>query len=228
MSAPGFHVVFFGPVGVGKSTLTRALSATWNGPVYTLAEPSDALERSGALRALYENRPGSGVIVQSIVAAERMRAMRAMRDTLASRPANCKPALLVSDGSVYLDPHIFIEEHLRAGRMDMGDAVSLLTRLQKCFEKPEKCPTLPADLFVFLDSPGRVCLGRAKLRDRSAENALDVAFFDRMRAACQRASCLVPEQLLRVVDVSGPLHEALRAVSEQVQKEYKKAFFVAH
>ena len=150
MHAPVFHVVFFGPVGVGKSTITRAVSAMWNAPVYVLPEPSDALERSGALKALYENRPGSGVIVQSIVAAERMRAMRAMRETLRSRPRGCKPALLVSDGSVYLDPHIFVEEHIRAGRMDMSDAVAFLTRLQRSFETPEKCPAVPADLFVFL------------------------------------------------------------------------------
>jgi len=176
-------VVIYGAVGVGKSTVVRALDD--DSSVFSVGEPVDAMIASGALDDVYANRSSSGLRLQMLVLAQRLSSYWAVASRIANAclPPGARP-VVVCDGHIGLDAHIFLEEHVLQNRMSSSDvevynsaAAVLQAHAPPFAQRPE--------LYIFLRGSPRHCCRRASRRGRAAESQLDVDFFCRIVDSCE-------------------------------------------
>ena len=177
-------VVVYGAVGVGKSSVVDSLSDEES--VFVVREPVDAMIESGALDDVYANRSSSGLRMQMLVLAQRLSSYWACASRIANAcmPPGARP-VIVCDGHLSLDAHIFLDEHIRNGRMSNKD-VELYAAAASVMEAHAPPFAQRPELYVFLRDSAEECYRRAAKRGRTAESDLDVDFFYRMVSACSR------------------------------------------
>jgi len=206
-------IVFFGPVGAGKSTASRELAARLISAapagyrVRLLAEPTDAIVRLGLLGDLAEGAPGSGLQVQVLVFGERMRD--------AAKPV-ALPEIAVCDGHAALDTPLYVPGHIAAGRMS-GTDVCILNALHNAW-----APVVPAHirepaLFVYLRPDPAECLRRCRERGRKGEEGLDVRYFASMCRDCDAAADDLPRGRLLRVPGALSVAQTVDAVMARIQ-----------
>jgi deoxyadenosine/deoxycytidine kinase len=177
-------VVVYGAVGVGKSSVVDALGDEES--VFSVREPVDAMIESGALDDVYANRSSSGLRLQMLVLAQRLSSYWACASRIANAcmPPGARP-VVACDGHMSLDSHIFLNEHVRNGRMSTKD-VDVYMAATSIMEAHAPPFAQRPELYIFLRGSPEECCRRATKRGRAAESDLDVDFFHRMVAACSQ------------------------------------------
>lgn len=190
-------IVIFGPVGVGKSTIAETLGKRI-ADALVIREPVDALISTGALDAVYHNRPGSALTLQMLVLSERIASYwRAM-----AVAANTKPGVIIMDGYYDLDMHIFGNEHIRAERLTANERL----RMQTTEETISSVDLVPSQvrhpmLYFYLKASALTCAIRSDIRGRTEEMALDISWFERNCKDCDAvARSLIPRTKLITID----------------------------
>jgi len=238
-----FTVVIYGAVGVGKSSVVKALvssasrrrqSTNAAALVYGIREPTEALVDSGALDDVYENRTSSGYRLQMLVLAERMSTYwqmaaelsRTESDVPSAHIASSPAPMVIFDGHIGLDDDIFVDEHVRNGRMSRAECNSYVCAAHIMLAQ---CPAFAQqpNMYVYLRGDAQTCAQRAAKRGRVEESALDTAFFARMVAACDAVTKVLATQNSTIVvtinsdDVS--LVDVCDAVRNAINVHYRAA-----
>jgi len=215
-----FMVVVYGPVGVGKSSVVERLAERRTlgrnddaRKLIVVREPTDAMIECGALEDVYANRPSSGYRLQMLVMAERMSTYW-QASSLLSR-CGVRKAVVVADGHLALDQHIFVDEHMDCGRMSRKElglySSSVGFMLANCpvfVQRP--------DMYVYLHASPEACAHRAASRGRTEESSLNLGFFTSMVDACDRVTKRLAMDNSTALVVVHTDDETLDAVCESV------------
>ena len=225
MSDDPFTVVIYGPVGVGKSSVVEWMSTTSSSTssdatrIFGVREPTEAMIESGALDDVYKNRSSSGFRLQMLVLAERLStywqvAARLSRQPFAAENPH-RPIVILADGHIELDQHIFIGEHVRHGRMSSNEhemyhtaAAVLLAQAPVFMQRPH--------MYVYLRADPIVCARRAASRGRAEESMLSAHFFTTMCEACERLTKTLAAQNSTSVVTINTNNEPLEGVCQAV------------
>lgn len=206
-------IVIFGPVGVGKSTIVQTLGKRI-ADALVISEPVDALISSGALDAVYQNRPGSALTLQMLVLSERIASYwRAM-----AVAANTKPGVIIMDGYYDLDLHIFCDEHMRAERLTASERQCMQTA-EEMISSAELVPRQLRNpvLYFYLTASALTCAVRSDIRGRTEETALDISWFERNCKDCDAvARSLIPRTKLVTIDAEIHLDRVVNMILDVI------------
>lgn len=199
-------VVIDGSIGVGKSTVVKALAHCLGDGVVALEEPVDEWknwEGRNLLEERYLATCGSNLLFQLVVLMTRC---KAWKEAYAKACSNGTKYVLC-ERHPWLDRAVFAEAQLDPAEMAVYRHVyDTLTR---------KLPD--ASLFVWLSAGPAECYSRCCSRKRTEEKNVDLGFFKKHCALYERA-CSSPElparvgAIVNVVDASAPAKDVLTSV----------------
>lgn len=229
---PTVHIVLFGPVGVGKSSVLSSVAAkmdvTCKWPrCIVVPEPTQVMVDSGALDALYANLPGSGYRLQMLTLTHRLASMwlaQCQHMYQHNRMTDGPVQVVLSDGHFQLDPSIYLDEHVRAGRMTGDECVMYRLAVAQASSSHACPPDLTSvTKYIHLTAPADTCRARSAARGRFAETYLPADFFTRSVENCGNAAAAIDAGLVVTLNASGPLNDVAAAVHAVVHEAYKEA-----
>jgi len=220
-------IVVFGPVAAGKSSLVRevalslAKTTARNVRVRVLEEPTEFLRTSGQLEKLKNNETGAALALQLSTLFARLRVSQNTAKASHEDGPRVRTVYLC-DGHGDLDGHLYLSEHVRAGRLKLEDLTVYFHAKDVAASLEPIAALRNPDLFVYLRASSATCAAQCKARGRAEEGALDESFFARMIKSCNDAAMMRKERCL-VVDADA---DSGRSASAAVASEIRKAFFV--
>ena len=152
------YIAIEGPVGVGKTTLTKKLAETFN--YETLLETPEV---NPFLERFYQNRKQSALPTQLFFLFERARKIQGMRQGDMFEPVTVADFLMEKD-------RLFAELNLDADEMALYDNIS--THLAIDAPVP--------DLVVYLQAPASVLHSRIQQRTLRSDLALDKTYLSQL------------------------------------------------
>ncbi len=155
------YIVIEGPIGVGKTTLTRRVAESLGGELLL-----EAAEENPFLERFYENPRHAALPTQLHFLFQRVRQLEPLNQADLFRPLCIADFLLEKDR---LFAHLNLDEHERELYDQIWATLS---------------PRAPApDLVVYLQAPVPVLMERIARRARPCESRLDGDYLERLSAA---------------------------------------------
>jgi deoxyguanosine kinase len=176
---PAF-VVIEGPIGVGKTTLAKKLSASFDSNL--LLEGSDD---NPFLERFYENPRAAALPTQLHFLLQRARQLKEMKQADMFSPVRVADFLIEKD-------RLFAELTLDEDELDLYEQV--YSNLTLDVPKP--------DLVVYLQAPIEVLLDRIQKRGFSHEQLIEVAYLERLSEAYVRFFYQYNEAPLLIVNAA--------------------------
>jgi deoxyguanosine kinase len=196
---PGLCVAVEGPIGVGKTTLTRLLARKLDA-----VEMLEVVEENPFLHYFYQDIRAYAFQTQIFFFLSRYRQQAALRER-------------VDEGRAVVSDYMFAKDRLFA-RMNLNEHEwDLYERLYALIAPMTARP----DLVVYLTAELPTLLRRIAHRDRPFERAIEPAYLDRLRAEYERFFGEYEETALLTVDTEAvdiyrdaDLEEILRHAGE--------------
>jgi deoxyadenosine/deoxycytidine kinase len=155
---PPAYIAVEGPIGVGKTTLTRRLAETFNHE--TLLEDA---EQNPFLERFYRNRKEAALATQLFFLFQRAQKMQQLRQSELFSPVR------VADFLIEKDP-LFARINLDSDEFEL---------YEKVYQKLTIDAPRP-DLVIYLQAPTDVLLARIQRRGLSHERAIDRQYLEQL------------------------------------------------
>ena len=155
------YIAVEGPIGIGKTTLTKRLAATFD--VQTLLEDA---EGNPFLERFYQDRKGTALPTQLYFLFQRIRQLEELRQ------GELFQRVRIGDFLIEKDP-LFARVNLDDDEYRLYQTVydSVMVDLPK------------PDLVIYLQAPTQTLHGRVKRRGRACEEGMDADYLERINQA---------------------------------------------
>ncbi|MEM9315483.1 MAG: deoxynucleoside kinase [Pseudomonadota bacterium] len=174
------YIAVEGPIGVGKTTLTRRLAETFNHEILL----EDAHENP-FLERFYRNRREAALATQLFFLFQRAQKMQELRQSELFSPVR------VADFLIEKDP-LFARVNLDADEFEL---------YEKVYEKLTLDAPTP-DLVIYLQAPTNVLLSRIEQRGIRHENSIDTPYLERLNEVYSEFFLYYDEAPLLIVNAS--------------------------
>ncbi len=174
------YIAVEGPIGVGKTTLTRRLAETFNHEILL----EDAHENP-FLERFYRNRREAALATQLFFLFQRAQKMQELRQSELFSPVR------VADFLIEKDP-LFARINLDADEFEL---------YEKVFEKLTLDAPTP-DLVIYLQAPTDVLLSRIEQRGIRHESSIDSRYLERLNEVYSEFFLYYDEAPLLIVNAS--------------------------
>ncbi|MBS24995.1 MAG: deoxynucleoside kinase [Gammaproteobacteria bacterium] len=155
------YIAVEGPIGVGKTSLTKRLAETFN--YETLLERS---EENPFLDRFYENPRQHALSTQLFFLFQRARQIQDLRQEDLFEPIRVADFLIEKD-------HLFAQQNLDADEYEL---------YAKVYQHLIIDPPIP-DLVIYLQAPTRILLDRIKKRGVKAEQFIELGYLENLNHA---------------------------------------------
>ncbi|MEO1081974.1 MAG: deoxynucleoside kinase [Pseudomonadota bacterium] len=174
------YIAVEGPIGVGKTTLTRRLAETFNHEILL----EDAHENP-FLERFYRNRREAALATQLFFLFQRAQKMQELRQSELFSPVR------VADFLIEKDP-LFARVNLDADEFEL---------YEKVYEKLTLDAPTP-DLVIYLQAPTDVLLSRIEQRGIRHESSIDTRYLERLNEVYSEFFLYYDEAPLLIVNAS--------------------------
>ncbi|MDX1563483.1 MAG: deoxynucleoside kinase [Gammaproteobacteria bacterium] len=180
------YIVVEGPIGVGKTSLTKRLAATLNAELVL-----EQAEQNPFLEQFYRNRRQAALPTQLYFLLQRARQMETFRHTDMFSPIKVADYLLEKD-------RLFAELNLNDNELKLYEQVAATLELD---------PPKP-DLVIYLQAPAQVLMKRVASRGLPYEQRIDQSYLEQLGEAYAKFFYNFEDSPLLIVNAEAidPIH----------------------
>ena len=196
-----------GNIGGGKSTLGRKLAESHPEMFNLIPEPVDSLEKTGILKAYYEDNQRWASILQNFVLIARIISHRDYKKT---------GVINLIDRSMMGDKNVFAKMLIQDGMMN-----DIEVAVYNEYHKLVGMEDVP-NLYIYIRTPVDVCMERISSRGRSSETSISRDYLQKIHNLHEEWMQTIHPSNVLILDGTKPVDQLV----QEVYTAYSKYFHI--